>query len=158
MAHIDYKRIYEARRRDWKALTDDESQGKYEMLVAGHYSENNHFVYELLQNAEDEGATRIVFDYYADKLRIYHNGKPFDQKDVEGICSFLEGTKDKDSLQKIGHFGLGFKSVFKYTNRPEVYSDEEAFRIVRYLLPEEIEKGSFPKNCYTNIDGKKESS
>ena len=103
MARIDYKYIYDRQRKKWEALTDDEAGGKYDLLVAGHYSENNHFIYELLQNAEDEGASRIVFDYYSDRLRVFHNGEPFDQKDVEGICTFIDGTKDKDSVQKIGH-------------------------------------------------------
>lgn len=155
MARIDYKYIYDRQRKKWEALTDDEAGGKYDLLVAGHYSENNHFIYELLQNAEDEGASRIVFDYYSDRLRVFHNGEPFDQKDVEGICTFIDGTKDKDSVQKIGHFGLGFKSVFKYTNNPEVYSDDEAFRIVRYLLPVGIETNGFPQNSFITLGDQK---
>ena len=50
----------------------------------------------------------------------------------------LMGTKDKNDASTIGKFGMGFKSVFKYTCQPEVYSDDEAFRIENYLLPVEM--------------------
>lgn len=144
MGRIDYKKIYAKNQDDWKALTRDPE--KYENLLAGHYSESNHFVYELLQNAEDENATTVVFEYYKDKLVFYHNGDPFDEADVIGVSSMLMGTKDRNDAQKIGRFGMGFKSVFKYTYQPEIYSDDEAFKITNYLLPVEIkEKWDFRK-------------
>lgn len=139
MGKIDYRAIYETNKDEWKALTREPQ--KYEALLAGHYSESNHFVYELLQNAEDERADRVVIEYYDDKLIFYHNGEPFDQGDVRGVSSMLMGTKDRNDAQTIGRFGMGFKSVFKYTYQPEIYSDDEAFRIENYLLPVEIEDG-----------------
>lgn len=139
MGKIDYRRIYNTNKDEWKALTREPQ--KYEALLAGHYSDSNHFVYELLQNAEDESADLAVFEYYDDKLIFYHNGTPFDEADVRGVSSMLMGTKDRNSAQTIGRFGMGFKSVFKYTYQPEIYSDEEAFRIENYLLPVEIETG-----------------
>ena len=139
MRKINYKKIYTTNKDEWKALTREPQ--KYEALLAGHYSEKNHFVYELLQNAEDEKADRVVIEYYDDKLVFYHNGRPFDENDVRGVSSMLMGTKDKNSAQTIGRFGMGFKSVFKYTYQPEIYSDEEAFRIENYLLPVEIQNG-----------------
>ena len=139
MGKIDYRKIYDTNRDQWKALTSEPQ--KYEALLAGHYSESNHFVYELLQNAEDESADRVVIEYYDDRLVFYHNGDPFDEKDVRGVSSMLMGTKDRDSAQTIGRFGMGFKSVFKYTYQPEIYSDDEAFIIENYLLPSEIDGG-----------------
>lgn len=137
MGKIDYKKIYDRNRDDWKALTRDPQ--KYEALLAGHYSDSNHFIYELIQNAEDAGATKIVFEYDKEKLVFYHNGKPFDKADVKGVSSMLRTTKDKNSGQTIGRFGMGFKSVFKHTYQPEIYSDKEAFRIENYLLPVQLE-------------------
>ena len=135
MGKVNYKAIYEKNKHDWYAMTEEPQ--KYEALLAGHYSDSNHFVYELLQNAEDEKADRVVIEYYKDKLIFYHNGEPFDENDVKGVSSMLMGTKSKNDAQTIGRFGMGFKSVFKYTYQPEVYSDEEAFVICNYLLPEE---------------------
>lgn len=138
MGKIDYKKIYEKNRDEWKALTREPQ--KYEALLAGHYSDSNHFVYELLQNAEDEKATKVIFEYYKDKLIFYHNGDAFNEEDIKGVSSMLMGTKDKNSAQTIGRFGMGFKSVFKYTYQPQIYSDYEAFRIENYLLPVELEE------------------
>lgn len=135
MGKIDYAAIYAENHDGWKKMTDN--PGKYEALLAGHYSDSNHFVYELIQNAEDAKATCVVFEYHDNKICFYHDGKPFDEADVIGVSSMLETTK-ADDAQTIGKFGMGFKSVFKYTCEPEIYSDEEAFRIRNYLLPEEI--------------------
>ena len=136
MGKIDYRKMYEVNKDEWKALTREPQ--KYEALLAGHYSDSNHFVYELLQNAEDAGAAIVVIEYHEDKLIFYHDGKPFDEGDVKGVSSMLMGTKDKNDASTIGKFGMGFKSVFKYTCQPEVYSDDEAFRIENYLLPVEM--------------------
>ena len=154
MGKVNYKAIYDRNKHGWYDMTEDPQ--KYEALLAGHYSDSNHFVYELLQNAEDAfevnekgvfdpltcaHAKKVVIEYYADKLVFYHNGKPFDEEDVRGVSSMLMGTKDKDDAQTIGRFGMGFKSVFKYTYQPEIYSDDEAFKITRYLLPVEVADG-----------------
>ena len=139
MGKIDYKAIYDRNKHGWYDMTEDPQ--KYEALLAGHYSDSNHFMYELLQNAKDERADKIVIEYYADKLVFYHNGDPFDEADVRGVSSMLMGTKDRADAQTIGRFGMGFKSVFKYTYQPEIYSDDEAFKIIRYLLPVEITEG-----------------
>lgn len=141
MGRIDYKAIYDRNKFGWHDMT--ESPEKYEALLAGHYSDSNHFVYELLQNAEDEGASKVVIEYHKNRLIFYHNGDPFDEDDVRGVSSMLMGTKDRNSGQTIGRFGMGFKSVFKYTYQPEIYSDDEAFRIENYLLPVEIADGGF---------------
>lgn len=137
MGRINYRKIYTKNQDEWKALTREPQ--KYEALLAGHYSDSNHFVYELLQNAEDEKATKVVIEFYKDQLVFYHNGDPFDEDDVCGVSSMLMGTKDRNDAQTIGRFGMGFKSVFKYTYQPEIYSDDEAFLIRNYLLPVEIE-------------------
>ena len=139
LGKIDYKKIYDLNQDEWKALTREPQ--KYEALLAGHYSDSNHFVYELLQNAEDEKASKVIIEYYKDRLVFYHNGSPFDEADVKGVSSMLMGTKDREDAQTIGRFGMGFKSVFKYTHQPQIYSDEEAFCIKNYLLPVELKDG-----------------
>ena len=62
MGKIDYQAIAKKNQEDWKALTQEPQ--KYEALLRGHYSDSNHFVYELLQNAEDEQAKGAVIEYY----------------------------------------------------------------------------------------------
>ena len=139
MGKIDYQAIYERNRFGWHAMTEEPQ--RYIGLLAGHYSDSNHFVYELLQNAEDACAETVVIEYHSDRLVFRHDGKPFDEADVRGVCAMADGTKDKYDAQTIGRFGMGFKSVYKYTCCPEIYSDEESFAIQNFLLPEEIKDG-----------------
>lgn len=98
------------------------------------YSDRTHFVFELLQNAEDVGATKISFSLHADYLEVRHNGRDFNEADVRGVCGVDEGTKAGD-FTKIGKFGIGFKSVYAYTRRPEIHSGPEHFYIENYIRP-----------------------
>ena len=101
------------------------------------YSDRTHFVFELLQNAEDAGASHVRVDLYADRLEFRHNGRPFDSGDVKGICSVGQSVK-KEDLTLIGKFGIGFKSVYAYTNRPEVHSSDEHFAIEHFVRPKAV--------------------
>ncbi|HEY1626842.1 MAG TPA: hypothetical protein VGG16_23905 [Streptosporangiaceae bacterium] len=101
--------------------------------LLGHlYSERTHFIFELIQNAEDAGATGIAFDVHDDRLEVRHDGRPFTEADVRGVCGVAKSTKD---LTSIGKFGIGFKAVYAYTRIPRVYSGDEAFRIENYVRP-----------------------
>lgn len=109
------------------------------------YTERTHFVFELLQNAEDAGATRILFTLYKDRLEVTHDGRPFNEKDVRGVCGVREGTKTRSDLTQIGEFGIGFKSVYAYTAEPEVHSGDESFRIEHYVRPFGVKPVTIPK-------------
>lgn len=98
------------------------------------YTDRTHFIFELLQNAEDAKATKIRFDLFEDRLEVRHDGRLFNERDVRGICGVDEGTKAED-LTQIGKFGIGFKSVYAYTTAPEVHSGDEHFRIEHYVRP-----------------------
>ena len=39
------------------------------------YTDRTHFIFELLQNAEDAGATRILFRLFDDRLEVSHDGR-----------------------------------------------------------------------------------
>jgi hypothetical protein len=114
------------------------------MSQVAMYSETAHFVYELLQNADDAEATEIKFSVSHTSLVVEHNGKPFTEDNVKAISYFGKGKTD---ITKIGHFGLGFKSVFAYTASPRVHSGDESFEITElYSLngvqyPSDLELG-----------------
>ena len=113
------------------------------------YTDKSHFVYELLQNAEDAGATKIKFEQYADRLVVMHDGHPFSMPNLQGLCDI--GKSDKtDDLNQIGEFGVGFKSVFGICETVGLYShptraDEEkgfqrfAIEIKDFTHPIDIE-------------------
>ena len=86
------------------------------------YTDKSHFVYELLQNAEDAEATSIQFIQYPDRLEVLHDGKPFTSANLQGLCDI--GKSDKvDNLNQIGEFGVGFKSVFGICDTVRLYSE-----------------------------------
>ena len=107
-------------------------------LLGQLYSDRAHFIFELIQNAEDAGATELTFELFDDRLEVRHDGRPFTAADVRGICGVGQGTKAED-LTQIGKFGIGFKSVYAYTNTPRIYSSEEHFRIEKYVRPYLVE-------------------
>jgi len=106
-------------------------------IVEDLYPDSAHFIYELLQNAEDTGATEVAFILAADRLVFKHNGRTFDETDIRAITDIGEGTKAEDDEQ-IGRFGIGFKAVFAYTETPRIWSPSFAFEISEMVLPSEI--------------------
>ncbi|MBX4935191.1 sacsin N-terminal ATP-binding-like domain-containing protein [Rhizobium bangladeshense] len=108
------------------------------------YADPSHFIFELLQNAEDTGATWVRFALEPTRIVFEHNGRPFDRDDIEGITGIGNTTKLDDG-HKIGCFGIGFKSVYVVTERPEIHSfveDESlAFAIENLVVPRLIESG-----------------
>jgi hypothetical protein len=103
-------------------------------LLGQLYSERTHFIFELIQNAEDAGATDLTFTLFADRLEVRHDGRDFTVADVRAICGVGQGTKT-DDLTQIGEFGIGFKAVYAYTDSPRIHSGAENFRIENYVRP-----------------------
>lgn len=126
----NYEAITEQHRLDYGRKVATYGRILADML----YSDRSHFIFELLQNAEDAGATRISFALFPDRLEVRHDGRPFNEEDVRAICSIGEGTK-ADDLTKIGKFGIGFKSVYAHTTSPCIHSDGEHFVIVDFVFP-----------------------
>lgn len=110
-------------------------------IVEDLYPDSAHFIYELLQNAEDRGATEVKFLLTSDKLIFEHNGEPFRPQDIAAITDIGEGTKAHDD-DKIGRFGVGFKAVFAYSETPHIWSPTFSFKICRLVLPFELEPRS----------------
>jgi hypothetical protein len=115
------------------------------MLLADRYADRTHFIFELLQNAEDALGRRsgtnspcsVDFKLTEESLKISHFGQPFDDANVRAICGIAQSTKD---FTAIGRFGIGFKSVYTFTDRPEIHSGDEDFAILKYVLPIQTER------------------
>ncbi|VGO17571.1 hypothetical protein PDESU_06169 [Pontiella desulfatans] len=103
-------------------------------LLKELYPDNAHFLYELLQNAEDAEASEVTFKLSAENLCFIHNGRDFEKEDIDGITG-IGNTKKKDDLNSIGKFGVGFKAVFSYTNSPYVHCDSASFGITDMVCP-----------------------
>lgn len=114
------------------------------------YKDKVHFVFELLQNAEDAKARYIKFVLYDDRLEVLHDGKPFTSSNLQSL--FNIGLSDKvNDVNQIGEFGVGFKSVFsiceivKLYSCPVNYRDKDVgdaepfgFKIVNFYRPEDV--------------------
>ena len=130
-------------RKKWvEANRENDFEDGIKNLLTDLYPDNAHFTYELLQNAEDAGASKVQFDLYTDRLEFEHNGDClFDIEDITSITSIGVSTK-RDDPTSIGKFGIGFKAVFAYTATPEIESGEFHFRIRDMVVPDT--KGLFP--------------
>lgn len=125
------------KRKDW-VRSSKENNFDFDSILSGLYNDPSHFIYEILQNAEDAGASSISFNLFTDHLVITHNSKnDFDFDDVDGITGIGISTK-KDDLNKIGKFGVGFKSVFAITQSPIIESGQYHFQIDDFVLPKSL--------------------
>ena len=86
------------------------------------YAEKTHFIYELLQNAEDAGASSVHFHLSPSFLDVLHDGKPFTLSNAQSLCDAANSDK-KTTNKKIGKFGVGFKSVFAICETVYLYSE-----------------------------------
>src|SRR6201997_4973772 len=121
----DYQKIREENiaRYGWDTAVLD--------LLGQLYSERTHFIFELIQNAEDAGATELAFGLFADRLELRLDGRPFTEA---AVCGVGKSGKSGD-LTAIRKFGIGFKSVYAYTRSPRIDSGDEHFRIESYVRP-----------------------
>ncbi|KAH8740002.1 hypothetical protein FG386_000829 [Cryptosporidium ryanae] len=92
------------------------------------YSKIHHYIHELIQNADDNEycscigrLPTVVFVYYSDGVLLLNNEIGFNEVDIESICNI--GSSSKKSSNKIGCFGIGFKSVFSITDTPYIFSN-----------------------------------
>ncbi len=95
------------------------------------YTDSKRFVYELLQNADDSAVAgktvKVGIRLFDDFLVVAHTGKPFDNRDLRGICGVSDGTK-KNLIEKTGYKGIGFKAVFGQSEKVIIYTNKEFFR------------------------------
>lgn len=142
-------KLHDKRKALVKALRDPAVQGMWTSVV-DKYSGQAHFLYEILQNADDAKATSARFILEENRLIFIHNGeRHFSISDVDnededkanGKLGDLNaitsiGQSNKTTPAKIGKFGMGFKSVFQYTNTPSIFDPNFKFQIVDYMVPE----------------------
>ena len=123
------------------------------------YSKEIHFVFELIQNAEDNHYLDGVIESLSFELlendptntpgsdgclAIYNNETGFEWPHLEAISSIGNSTKakSKDSGY-IGEKGIGFKSVFVVSESPHIYSNGYHFKFKKddeltklgYIIP-----------------------
>lgn len=137
-----FEALHTSRLEAIKIFNRREFRGVWNSII-DKYPEAAHFVYELLQNADDAEASEVLIKVYPQKMYFKHNGKKhFDitdnsakiPGDINAITGIGNSTKG-DAQNKIGKFGVGFKAVFQYTDVPEIYDDIFKFKIEEHIVP-----------------------
>ena len=137
------------KRKQW-VKSSKENKFDFYSILSGLYTDPSHFIYELLQNAEDEAAKKINIRLFSDELDFSHNGKDFEIKDIEGVTG-VGISKKKDDLNAIGKFGVGFKSVFAITQTPYIFSGKFQIRIEDFVVPVPINSEEKVKNTLIRL-------
>ena len=104
------------------------------------YPDGTQIFHELMQNADDAGATRvrIVLDTTSYGTRslfskdmkefqgpaiLFYNDAEFKTQDFKNLASIGQGAKLHE-ISKTGRFGLGFNSVYHFTDVPSFVSGD----------------------------------
>lgn len=97
-------------------------------ILEKQFPRNDLYLFELLQNAVDDGANHVIFKAFKDGsiekgLSFCHNGRGFTALDVLGLASVGLSTKGADGGNKrtIGFMGVGFKAVYKRFRRVVIH-------------------------------------
>ncbi len=103
-----------------------------EKLSNDLFSEQGHFVLELIQNADDNQYSSdclptLCFNISSERILVCNNEIGFQPNHIEAICNVGKSTKGKHKQGYAGHKGIGFKSVFMITDRPEIHSGDYHF-------------------------------
>ncbi|MBN2664270.1 MAG: DUF3883 domain-containing protein [Bacteroidales bacterium] len=101
-------------------------------LAGGQYTDaTQRFIFELLQNADDmPNETNFVntkFVVLKENLLFIHNGKPFDENDIEAITDIGNSINKRKNSETTGYKGIGFKSVFKLSDTVLIKSNNYSF-------------------------------
>ncbi|XP_055813898.1 protein NO VEIN-like isoform X2 [Solanum dulcamara] len=92
------------------------------------YSQDSHFILELVQNADDNTYPETVepsltFILQDKAIIVLNNERGFSADDIRALCDVGNSTKKGRNAGYIGKKGIGFKSVFRVTDAPEIHSN-----------------------------------
>lgn len=149
-----FDKLYQKRHNTATTLMDDFAISNMWNSVIEKYSDQAHFIYELLQNANDAKATKSSFQLTKNGLCFKHNGtknfwvsnpdnEKLDQQnnklgDINAITAVAQSNKKDHST--IGKFGVGFKAVFQYTETPHIYDPNFQFKISKFIVPIKLDE------------------
>ncbi|KAJ4267510.1 hypothetical protein NW762_003617 [Fusarium torreyae] len=117
-------------------LRKDEMIGSAVLTLARNlYTSNARFVFELLQNADDNNYNTalahgqdpyVAFEVRPDKVSIECNENGFTPENLKAICAIGKSSK-VGAAGYIGEKGIGFKSVFMAAWKVHIQSNDFSF-------------------------------
>lgn len=92
------------------------------------YSQDSHFLLELVQNADDNlymnnVEPTLAFVLQSSGIVVLNNEQGFTTQNIRALCDVGNSTKKGLNAGYIGQKGIGFKSVFRVTDAPEIHSN-----------------------------------
>ncbi|CAN8232243.1 unnamed protein product [Cochlearia groenlandica] len=157
--HDNPASVIDSIRRDEFGLDSSSSGAETSMLQKQHarlgralqclsqelYSQDSHFILELVQNADDNKYPEhveptLTFILQKTGIVILNNECGFMPENIWALCDVGRSTK-KGSGGYIGKKGIGFKSVFRVSDAPEIHSNGFHFKFdisegqIGYILP-----------------------
>ncbi|KAI9195663.1 hypothetical protein LWI28_017033 [Acer negundo] len=92
------------------------------------YSQDSHFLLELVQNADDNmypenAEPTLTFILQESGITALNNELGFSARNIRALCDVGNSTKKGSGAGYIGQKGIGFKSVFRVTDAPEIHSN-----------------------------------
>ena len=142
-----FKQLSTDRQQNADVLEKQSMRG-VKLRVIEKYSDSAHFIYELLQNADDVKATRARFVLTESGILFAHNGTihfsvtAHDNEEIDtqnqrlGHINAITSIGNSNKYEaQIGKFGVGFKAVFQYSSTPEIYDPPFFFKIERFIVP-----------------------
>lgn len=119
-------------------------------LIGELSKEDLTFLFELIQNAIDhpnllsKDGVSMRFEIMGDYLLFSHDGAPFKEKNFISITGIMHGEDDDEENSRIGYKGIGFKSIFKYTNEVYIKSGNYHFSFSKSKTGAELPWEIFP--------------
>ncbi|KAM2711144.1 hypothetical protein EV1_031292 [Malus domestica] len=110
------------------------------------YSQDSHFLLELVQNADDNTyptnvEPTLTFILQESGIIVLNNEQGFSSQNIRALCDVGSSTKKGSNAGYIGQKGIGFKSVFRVTDAPEIHSNGFHFKFdisegqIGFVLP-----------------------
>ncbi|KAF8778986.1 hypothetical protein HU200_003091 [Digitaria exilis] len=92
------------------------------------YSQDSHLLLELVQNADDnvypeDVEPTLSFILQENGIVVLNNERGFSAENIRALCDIGNSTKKGSNRGYIGNKGIGFKSVFRVTDAPEIHSN-----------------------------------
>lgn len=162
MSSEQFKHIQKIRQtyRDDSELSKANQINLIKIIAEDLNNSDAHFIFELIQNAEDniyvKPSPYISFQLtrfdptYTDgsegALIIENNEVGFNRNDVAAVCAAAQSPKRKKH-EHIGEKGIGFKSVFRVTENPHIFSNGYHFCLPKsdeetglgYIVPQWVD-------------------
>lgn len=142
---VFFEQIREKAESVWEKFSDPDVYGPIKTLFRQIQS-TRFVISELLQNADDAGASAVNINLVENRFSFAHNGRDFTAREFESICHFANSSKK--TLQTIGSRGIGFKSIFSVGSTVNIQTPtlEVEFHEKEFIIPIWQEKTHLPQS------------